>query len=200
MSSQSNNTNFYLSLAIIAILYHVHITLTSVRDMHRILAYTIQTEATDEPTKCSVQVSDMISKFAIFEKRFNARQIFNAHQLLVEPKVEPINCRVKVSDMNARFDTFETLLNEALNTPIKNGASIDKCHCNEDEKYKSNISTNKIDIELKEAQETMAIIEEAQKAMAVEEAQKAMAVEEAHKVMAQEEACKAMENVQNAQQ
>ena len=109
----------------------------------------------------------------------------------VEPKVEPINCRVKVSDMNARFDTFETLLNEALKTPIKNGASIDKCHCNEDEKYKSNISTNKIDIELKEAQETMAIIEEAHKAMAVEEA---------HKAMAQEEARKAMENVQNAQQ
>ena len=194
MSSQSTNTNFYLSLAIIAILYHVHITLTSVRDMHRILAYTIQTEATDEPTKCSVQVSDMISQFAIFEKRFNARQIFNAHQLLVEPKVEPINCRVKVSDMNARFDTFETLLNEALKTPIKNGASIDKCHCNEDEKYKSNIYTNKIDIELKQAQES-------HKAMAIiEEAHKAMAVEEAHKAMAQEEARKAMENVQNAQQ
>ena len=72
MSTQHNNSNFYLFLAIIAILYHVNSTETSVKDIHKILAHQRLVEPTVEKHQSLAQVSDIIGRFDTFEKRFDA--------------------------------------------------------------------------------------------------------------------------------
>ena len=68
MSTQHNNSNFYLFLAIIAILYHVNSTETSVKDIHKILAHQRLVEPTVEKHQSLAQVSDIIGRFDNFEK------------------------------------------------------------------------------------------------------------------------------------
>jgi hypothetical protein len=186
MPTQHSNSNFYLFLAIVAILYHVNSTLTSVKDIHRILARQRLVEPNVESHQSQVQVLDMIARFDTFEKRFNARQIFNAHQRLVEPNVELHKYRVQASDMIARFDTFEERFNAfvekvALQTPSEKRKAVENSNDGNETENLASSCSNIIDIESRKAEEeALKVIDEALKA--------------------EEEALEAMEKLKNVEQ